>query len=167
MARSAILKFPLFPRLLSSILVIKWSILITCCFVLYFLLLVHKTNPVVRLSKSLAQYPQSRTLVNEAEKTTKDVFHIVTAASSKEFEFLLKLIHSITKSKVLITLWLWSLDLSLCEISFIKNLNIPFFWQNFQISIQIFWPIKILNWLVAASGLHQTRGACRPAEWPC
>ena len=78
------------------------------------------------LSESLAQYRQSQDLMNEAEQTTKDLFHVVTAASSNEFESLLKLIHSITNRKISITLWLWSLDLSSCEIFYIKSLNIRF-----------------------------------------
>ena len=31
----------------------------------------------------------------------------------------------------------------------------------------IFWPIKTLNWLVAASKLHKRRGTCCTAEWLC
>ena len=30
----------------------------------------------------------------------------------------------------------------------------------------IIWPIKTLNWLVAASQLHKHRGTCCIAEWP-
>ena len=30
----------------------------------------------------------------------------------------------------------------------------------------VFWPIKTLNWLVAASKLHKHWGTCYTAEWP-
>ena len=30
----------------------------------------------------------------------------------------------------------------------------------------IFWPIGMLNWLVAASKLHKHRETCCTAEWP-
>ena len=30
----------------------------------------------------------------------------------------------------------------------------------------IFWPIGMLNWLVAASKVHKHREACCTAEWP-
>ena len=30
----------------------------------------------------------------------------------------------------------------------------------------IFWPIRMLNWLVAASKLHKHRVTCCTAEWP-
>ena len=30
----------------------------------------------------------------------------------------------------------------------------------------IFWPIGMLNWLVAASKLHKHRVTCCTAEWP-
>ena len=30
----------------------------------------------------------------------------------------------------------------------------------------IFWPIEMLNWLVAASKLHKHRETCCTAEWP-
>ena len=30
----------------------------------------------------------------------------------------------------------------------------------------IFWPVRMLNWLVAASQLHNIRAPCCTAEWP-
>ena len=148
MAGRAILKVTSYRTCFLAIFDLKWLMLIICGYLFYFTLTVHETNllvwwsesvtqhaneTVVRLMKSLAQHSQSQTVMNQTGRTTKDIFHVVTAASSKEFESLLKLIHSITKSKVSITLWLWSLDLSSCEISYIKSLNTPF-----EINIEIF-----------------------------
>jgi hypothetical protein len=148
MARRATLRACQSRKGYTLFFVLKWLFYISCGYMLYFTAVVHTPNPLVRLNEN--NLPQSKipvpeilrttgktvveerakrnekTLMNEPGQTTKDVFHLVTAASSKEFESLLKLIHSFTRSKVMIALWLWSLDLSSCEISYIENLNVPF-----------------------------------------
>lgn len=56
----------------------------------------------------------------------KDLYHVVTAASSAEFRPLLKLIDSLKKHASGFELLVWSLDLRACELDFLYRLAIPF-----------------------------------------
>lgn len=56
----------------------------------------------------------------------KDLYHIVTAASSLEFQPLLKLIDSLKNHASGFDLLVWSLDLRACELNYLSNLKAPF-----------------------------------------
>ena len=55
----------------------------------------------------------------------------------------------------------WTLNLSLCDHAYCLRISL-LLWQRVNC---IFWPIRTLNWLVAASKLHD-RAPCCTAEWP-
>ena len=162
-----------FRRGLRTSCTVRWLFVIVCTTTFFISVSIHKTSP--DQSVKMNYFPVSSNATEATAKTSKDishtatvgsstknishtvtvassikdVFHIVTAASSKEFEPLLKLIYSLTTTKISIALWLWSLDLSSCEISYIESLKTPF-----RISIEQFpyhvYPLHIRQYHLLA-----------------
>ena len=66
----------------------------------------------------------SKTILTVSKEVTlKDSYNLVTAISSREFEWLLKFIDSLTAQGGEFDLTVWSLDLRDCEFNYLKNLK--------------------------------------------
>lgn len=120
------------------------------CFALAFLLFMAML--MFFMSTMIEQQEDSNRNCNEAERIShviKDVFHIVTAADSQQFQPLLKLIDSLAKHESSMELWIWSLDLSACQVEYIDNLQ-----TNLKIVIEQFpyhsYPLHIRQFHLVA-----------------
>ena len=79
----------------------------------------------------------------------KDAFHIVTAASSGEFKPLLKLIDSLSRYVDTVELSVWSLDLSLCQVKFLEEMETDLKLRIEQFPYHIY-PLHIRSFHLAA-----------------
>lgn len=109
----------------------SWYYLITSIIIVIVLFSIYfRQHPKHNVSSKTknSQFTNGFSMISKGEKevAVKDNYYVVTAISSREFIWLLKLVDTLFSHGGELELIIWGLDLRDCEFGYLKNLNTPF-----------------------------------------